>query len=868
MIKLIIKILIVLIFVDISYRPCYSEEVTGGILEGKVNSNYEDYNSYIIFNKDTDTLFFTSSRPVKNKDYVKALEAEMFYCTRPASFRLSDKAPNIGWSESKQIVVQDKHLKGYTRGSQVLSEDRIIFAAERDISSGSSAGTSYLLDLWQMIKISDGFSNPEPLGAVNDPDAWDSQPALSGDGKILYFVSNRKGGKGGLDIWFSVQDDRGNWTEAELVPNINTPGDEISPCCGTDGNFYFSSNWDYDNNIKRNNKDIYRTQYITINENQLPGKPINLDIAMKIDAGKYGLTIPQSIKYNSEADDEFPFITLDRKTIFLTSNRQSDFSQRNLYAFSLPKSKIRLQVNVKEQEFDANGDLIVPPTTKLGLSLTLIDSSEGTSQDIKSGEQYEVDPDKVYIVKFSKFVRDECYQNKIEDNNFEAHNTIKTFRPFGLDTLFQKDFLISRRKINIDPIIFKASEKLPFFITGYWYPNTNRNLQEFRKREASGFFNQSGFVDSSDYDYENTSRIIDQIFDERLFKPLEKILPSFQDFCRDTLYLKVTIHGYTDPRGLSGGEDHKYRPQSKYKHNYTDDTVEVGLDERGNPVTIYQGIDMWKQSWPKNPDNRNGVWIKLPDEGENGNVLLSKLRAYYTFKTFNDVMSERSSIYKQLTLNNRIICDAEGFGIDKEGFEVRKLKDDPESRRIEIYLDILRPEEIKSHHRLKGGNLAGKKISESKSNNEINENTSSKIPLNQVKEEKNTEKNTVPLNKEEEIKKVNVEALTEESTKQKITEKITVKDTPVQKEVKTTECYSIQYSAYSDENEANKALVILKENGLPDPKIVIYIDPIGNILYRVRAGCYSTGEEALTNMKKNSWIHKELNLTKSPVIVK
>lgn len=232
------------------------EDIRGGILDRNVNSGDEDYCSYLVFGDINDTLFFTSSRPVANRRPI-ALAAEIFYSTRPAEYRKTGKPINEGWSPAKQIEAELSRIAQFTRGSQAISPDRIIFAAERDLSTSTASGSSYLFDLWQMTKTSKGYTSPEPLTIVNDADAWDSQPTLSSDGKILYFVTNRAGGKGGLDIWYSVMDVTGAWSKPKPVPNINTPGNEVSPHCGADGKFYFSSDWNYSKNEAGKNRKGY-----------------------------------------------------------------------------------------------------------------------------------------------------------------------------------------------------------------------------------------------------------------------------------------------------------------------------------------------------------------------------------------------------------------------------------------------------------------------------------------------------------------------------------------------------------------------------------------------------------------------------------
>lgn len=65
-------------------------------------------------------------------------------------------------------------------------------------------------------------------------------PALSADGRTLYFASDRPGGQGGSDIWRS-HFDAGTWSAPEnLGASVNTPGQEVFPVING-GSLYFSS---------------------------------------------------------------------------------------------------------------------------------------------------------------------------------------------------------------------------------------------------------------------------------------------------------------------------------------------------------------------------------------------------------------------------------------------------------------------------------------------------------------------------------------------------------------------------------------------------------------------------------------------------
>ncbi len=99
-------------------------------------------------------------------------------------------------------------------------------------------------DLFESTRVGNDWSEPVNLGPNVNSNDWESQPSLSADGRTLYFVSDRKGGYGRRDIWYSDLDDNGQWTKAQnLGAPVNTVYEEYSPFIHVNGKtLYFASN--------------------------------------------------------------------------------------------------------------------------------------------------------------------------------------------------------------------------------------------------------------------------------------------------------------------------------------------------------------------------------------------------------------------------------------------------------------------------------------------------------------------------------------------------------------------------------------------------------------------------------------------------
>ncbi len=123
---------------------------------------------------------------------------------------------------------------------------------------------------------------------VNSP-YWESQPSINANGRMLFFVSNRPGGIGGMDIWYSVGKTSGKWNiPVNPGKTVNTPGDEFSPFIYFNGKtLYFSSN----GRESFGGFDIYST---TLNPDSTWSEPVNLGPSVNTPADETGLVIESS----------------------------------------------------------------------------------------------------------------------------------------------------------------------------------------------------------------------------------------------------------------------------------------------------------------------------------------------------------------------------------------------------------------------------------------------------------------------------------------------------------------------------------------------------------------------------------------------
>lgn len=168
-------------------------------------------------------------------------------------------------------------------------------------------------DIYRALRNGRKWGTPENLGSPVNSSKWESQPSVSADGKTLYFVSNRAGGHGGMDIWVTHLAPNGEWTmPRNLGDVINTPYSEETPFIHPDGKtLYFTSN----GHPGMGEKDIYFTR--------------------KDSVGNW--STPKNLGYpiNTWNDEQGLFVAASGENAYFSSDRDGGYGRLDLYSFKL-----------------------------------------------------------------------------------------------------------------------------------------------------------------------------------------------------------------------------------------------------------------------------------------------------------------------------------------------------------------------------------------------------------------------------------------------------------------------------------------------------------------------------------------------------
>ena len=206
------------------------------------------------------TLYTVKKEPIFNSrraDFCPMLagdEYDQLYISSTRPQAVGNEISGITGTKSGDIFVSKKDDKGKWQQPEAIEGD---FNSEYDEGAccfSPDGKTMYLTrctfdsdypryaEICTSQRSDASWGKPQTMQITKDTLSSYAHPAVSPDGKWLYFTSDMPGGMGGKDIWRIAVTEYGLGGVENLGEPINTPGDEMFPAFRPNGEFYFSSN--------------------------------------------------------------------------------------------------------------------------------------------------------------------------------------------------------------------------------------------------------------------------------------------------------------------------------------------------------------------------------------------------------------------------------------------------------------------------------------------------------------------------------------------------------------------------------------------------------------------------------------------------
>ena len=259
-----------------------------------VNSKKEDYAPSIGFN---DNLLMFSSKRNTHNTIPPRFDEDIFYSL----------FVNGVWTKAKEFDINTS----FNEGSVCISPDGKTIIFSRCMAPGSLGNC----DLYQARLQKDStWGEIKNLGEEINSSGWDSHPSLSHSGDTLFYASNRAGGFGLSDIYYSVKNERGGWMYSRNAgPLINTRNSEVSPFFHHKENvLYFSSDGQA---INFGRFDIYKARLVDWNWTE----PRNIGPLV-----------------NGRGDDYYFAIDSKSEVLYFARSSEYEVNNHDLHAFPVP----------------------------------------------------------------------------------------------------------------------------------------------------------------------------------------------------------------------------------------------------------------------------------------------------------------------------------------------------------------------------------------------------------------------------------------------------------------------------------------------------------------------------------------------------
>ena len=289
--------------------------------------NFGPFQFRPFFTGDEEQIFFTA-KTGNNED--------IFICQKDS----------LGeWGEPEEFI--DGLNTKYNEGFVTVSADGHLMVFASTVPGGYGKS-----DLYVSYLEGGEWSKPKNMGEKINCKGFDSEPALTADGRGLYYSSSRAGGKGGKDIWYVAYNEEKQWGKPlNLGREINTSGHEVTPYIHPDNKYlYFAS----DNRDGLGGYDVF--------------------YAARKDSIQFENAVNLGYPVNTEKDEGSFIVNLDYTKAYIdVYDYQGRFSTCFIYNFKLPEALAGKHKSTYAKGF-VYDDVTKKPTEA---SVSLIDVATG-----------------------------------------------------------------------------------------------------------------------------------------------------------------------------------------------------------------------------------------------------------------------------------------------------------------------------------------------------------------------------------------------------------------------------------------------------------------------------------------------------------
>ena len=278
------------------------------------NSRRSEYSP--MFGSDKyDQIFFTSTR-----DKALGEDKSLITGVKAPDIFVAVKDEKGKWQ--KPEAIEGELNSEYEEGACAFTPDYKTMYLTRCTMDGEAPRPA---QIYKSSRSDASWSAPELCDIMKDSITSVAHPAVSPDGKWLYFVSDMAGGIGGLDLWRAELIADGFGSIENLGAPINTQGDEMFPTFRPNGELYYSS----DGHQGMGGLDLY--------------------CATPTDEGSWIVTNLMA-PMNSAGDDFGMTFEGERMRGFFSSNRGDARGWDHLYSFNLPETVHQLTGWIYEKD--------------------------------------------------------------------------------------------------------------------------------------------------------------------------------------------------------------------------------------------------------------------------------------------------------------------------------------------------------------------------------------------------------------------------------------------------------------------------------------------------------------------------------------